>query len=56
MQCKSPEVGAGLAAVQASVAGAERVQGRVIGNKSRETIRSRAGKALKALAVTLAFT
>lgn len=48
MQRKSPEAGAGVAGLEASVAGAERVQG-------RETVGSRAGKASKALAVTLAF-
>lgn len=51
MQRKSPEAGAGVAGLEASVAGAERVQGRETGNKGRETVGSRA----KALAVTLAF-
>lgn len=55
MQRKSPEAGAGVAGLEASVAGAERVQGRETGDKGRETVGSRASKASKALAVTLAF-
>lgn len=57
--CKGPEAGAGLAGVrkskQASVAGAERMQGRVVGDEGRETGRSRARRALQTIVATLAF-
>ena len=58
--CQGPEAGAGLAGVRnsewAPVAGAGRMQGRVVGDEGGGTGRSRACGALRAFVVTLGFT